>query len=213
MNVVTKAGTNDIHGDVYEFFRNKVLNTKGFFDPYVPDYQQNQFGATLGGPIRKDKTFLFGSYEGNRLKQGIPSGSVYLPTTAEATGDFSADGPFQGAVTDPNFASNLYNRPGCAGALAVTAPTAAAQLQSLANGSSTTPVAYSSLFPNSQVPTSCFEPTANALYKNYVSPAGAGLVQTVPNLIENDLKINLRSGLTRTFRRHNTSRRTTTLMT
>ena len=186
VNVVTKAGTNNIHGDVYEFFRNNVLNTKGFFDPYVPDYQQNQFGATLGGPIRKDKSFLFGSYEGNRLKQGIPSGNVYLPTTAEANGDFSADGVFQGAVTDPNFASNLYNRPGCAGALSATAPTAAAQLQSLANGSSTTPVAYSSLFPNSQVPTSCFEPTANALYKNYVAPAGTGLVQTVPNLIEND---------------------------
>jgi Carboxypeptidase regulatory-like domain/TonB-dependent Receptor Plug Domain len=189
VNVVTKAGTNNIHGDVYEFFRNKVLNTKGFFDPYVPDYQQNQFGATLGGPIKKDKSFIFGSYEGNRLKQGIPSGNVYLPTTAQANGDFSADGPFQGAVTDPNFANTLYNRPGCAGAL----PTAAAsQLQSLANGTSTTPVPYSNLFPNSQVPTACFDPTANALYKNWVAPAGQGLVQTVPNLIENDDQFTIR---------------------
>jgi outer membrane receptor protein involved in Fe transport len=189
VNVVTKAGTNNVHGDVYEFFRNKVLNTKGFFDPYVPDYQQNQFGATLGGPIRKDKTFIFGSYEGNRLKQGIPSGNVYLPTTAQANGDFLSDGPFTGAVTDPNFANTLYNRPGCAGAL----PTAAAsQLQLLANGTSTTPVPYSSLFPNSQVPTACFDPTANALYKNYVAPAGQGLVQTVPNLIENDDQFTIR---------------------
>src|SRR5208282_5535671 len=79
VNVVTKSGTNVVHGDFYEFIRNDVLNTKGFFDPSVPDYQQNQFGATLGGPIKKDKTFIFGSYEGNRLKQGISSGNVYLP--------------------------------------------------------------------------------------------------------------------------------------
>jgi outer membrane receptor protein involved in Fe transport len=186
VNVVTKAGTNNIHGDAYEFFRNKVLNTKGFFDPYVPDYQQNQFGATLGGPIKKDKSFLFGSYEGNRLKQGIPSGNVYLPTADEANGNFAADGPFTGVVTDSNFASALYNRPGCASALQATAPTAASQLQALASGASTTPVQYSSLFPNSQVPTACFDPTANALYKTWVAPVGQGLVQTVPNLIEND---------------------------
>jgi len=187
VNVVTKSGTNNIHGDVYEFFRNKVLNTKGFFDPYVPDYQQNQFGATLGGPIKKDKSFLFGSYEGNRLKQGIPSGNVYLPTTDEANGNFSAGGPFTGVVTDSTFANTLYNRPGCASALQATAaPGAVAQLQALASGASTNSVAYSSLFPNAQVPTACFDPTANALYKNYVAPVGQGLVQTVPNLIEND---------------------------
>jgi carboxypeptidase family protein len=192
VNVVTKAGTNNIHGDVYEFFRNKVLNTKGFFDPSVPDYQQNQFGATLGGPIKKDKTFIFGSYEGNRLKQGISSGQVFLPTAGEATGDFSADGPFQGSVTDPTFANTLYNRPGCAGALATAAPTAATQLAALANGTSTAPVAYSSLFPNSQVPTACFDPTATALYKNYVAPAGTGTVSYTPNLIENDDQFTIR---------------------
>jgi hypothetical protein len=195
VNVVTKSGTNNIHGDVYEFFRNKVLNTKGFFDPTVPAYQQNQFGATLGAPIKKDKTFIFGSYEGNRLKQGISSGNVYLPTTGatgEANGNFSADGPFQGAVTDSTFANTLYNRPGCASALGATAPTAATQLAALANGSSTTPVLYSSLFPNSQVPTACFDPTANALYKNYVAPYGSGAITTIPNLIENDDQFTIR---------------------
>ena len=70
VNVVTKSGSNSVHGDFYEFFRNKVLNTKGFFDTTVPDYKQNQFGATLGGPIKKDKTFIFGSYEGDRLAPG-----------------------------------------------------------------------------------------------------------------------------------------------
>src|ERR1035438_9415663 len=57
VNVVTKSGTNDLHGSVFEFLRNKALNAKGFYDPVKPDFQQNQFGGTLGGPIKKDKTF------------------------------------------------------------------------------------------------------------------------------------------------------------
>ena len=92
VNVVTKSGTNAVHGDFYEFLRNQALNTQGYFDPFKLDYQQNQFGATLGGPIKKDRTFIFGSYEGNRLIQGISSGNVFLPTTGEAAGNFS--GPF-----------------------------------------------------------------------------------------------------------------------
>ncbi|HTZ48727.1 MAG TPA: carboxypeptidase regulatory-like domain-containing protein [Verrucomicrobiae bacterium] len=201
VNVVTKSGTNNIHGDVYEFFRNKVLNTKGFFDPTVPDYQQNQFGATLGGPIKKDKSFLFGSYEGNRLKQGISSGNVYLPTSqmvsqlnnASGFGDFSSEGAFQGAVTDNQFASTLLspsNRPGCASAIqAIAAPGAYATLQSMANNTvaeGSTSVPYSQLFPGSKIPTACFDPTAVALYKNYVQPYGTGQIATIPNLIEND---------------------------
>src|SRR5271167_2098851 len=86
VNVVTKSGSNEVHGDFYEFIRNDVLNTRGFFDSTVPDYKQNQFGATLGAPIKKDKTFIFGSYEGNRLRKGISSGEVILPTAAEAGG-------------------------------------------------------------------------------------------------------------------------------
>src|SRR5271163_1011526 len=92
INVVTKSGSNSVHGDFYEFIRNDVLNTKGFFDPTVPDYKQNQFGATLGAPIVKDHSFIFGSYEGNRLREGIPSGNVTLPNADEAAGNFGALG-------------------------------------------------------------------------------------------------------------------------
>lgn len=177
VNVVTKSGTNAVHGDVYEFFRNKVLNTKGFFDPAVPDYKQNQFGATLGGPIKKDKTFIFASYEGNRLAQGISSGQVFLPTAAEAAGNFglpdatgTAAVPFSGTLTDPTFASQLGSRPGCAAAVAAE------------GGAPIAPgTAYSAIFPNNQIPTSCFDPTAMALYKNYVQPAGTGLVTYTPD--------------------------------
>ncbi|MGH9724677.1 MAG: carboxypeptidase regulatory-like domain-containing protein, partial [Candidatus Acidiferrales bacterium] len=86
VNVVTKSGTNQVHGDFYEFFRNNVLNTRNYFDSTVAPYRQNQFGGTLGGPIKKDKTFIFGSYEGDRLARGISSGTVQLPTTAESGG-------------------------------------------------------------------------------------------------------------------------------
>src|ERR1700676_3585111 len=90
VNVVTKSGTNDFHGSAFDFFRNKVLNARGYYDPVKPDFIENQFGGTLGGPIRKDKTFFFASYEGRRIKQGISSNPVPLLTSSQlATGDFS----------------------------------------------------------------------------------------------------------------------------
>ena len=192
VNVVTKSGTNSVHGDFYEFFRNKELNTKGFFDSTVPDYKQNQFGATLGGPIKKDKTFLFGSYEGNRLRQGISSGQVFLPTAAEAGGDFSADGAFGGSVTDSQFASLLNSRSGCSQAITAVSSTGAAALAALANGSSTTPVPYSQIFPNAQVPKACFDPTAVALYQNYVAPVGTGTVSYAPDKKDREDQFTLR---------------------
>jgi len=172
VNVVTKSGTNAVHGDVYEFFRNAVLNSKPFsFVPSPkPDYKQNQFGATLGGPIKKDKTFIFASYEGNRLAQGISSGSVFLPTAAQAGGDFSAETPFAGTLTDQTFANVLSSRTGCQSAITAE------------GGATIAPnTAYTALFPNNQIPTACFDPTANALYKNYVAPVGTGQVTLVPD--------------------------------
>jgi outer membrane receptor protein involved in Fe transport len=188
VNVVTKSGTNNVHGDVYEFFRNKIFNSKGFFNTTVPDYRQNQFGATLGGPIKKDKTFIFGSYEGNRLAQGISSGNVYLPTAAEAGGNFGlpdatgkAAQTFSGTLTDPAFASVLNGRPGCSSAVAA----AGGALIQAGN-------AYSAIFPNNQIPTQCFDATSTALYKNYVQPVGSGQVSYAPNLIDGSNQFTMR---------------------
>ena len=89
VNVVTKSGTNAFHGNVYEFFRNKVLNASGPLDIEKPDFKQNQFGGTFGGPIKKDRTFFFASYEGRRIRQGISSDSILVPTAGERAGDFS----------------------------------------------------------------------------------------------------------------------------
>jgi hypothetical protein len=183
VNVVTKSGTNSVHGDFYDFLRNQALNTKGYFDPFLLDYKQNQFGATIGGPIKKDKTFLFGSYEGNRLIQGISSGTVVLPTQAESMGDFSggtAAAPiFSGNINNFTFAQTLENRTGCRAALTPAGQTA---LDAAAAGM--TPQPYSTIFagaggtPN-QIPTQCFDPTALALYQKYVSvPFGFGQAGT-----------------------------------
>jgi hypothetical protein len=73
INVVTKSGTNQWHGNVFEFLRNTGLNARNFFDPAgsKATYHQNQFGGTFGGPIKKDKLFFFADYQGNRLIRGV----------------------------------------------------------------------------------------------------------------------------------------------
>ena len=90
MNAVIKSGTNEFHGDVWEFFRNDMLDARNAFDAFGRQvYQQNQFGATLGGPIVKKRTFFFGDYEGLRIRQALPQ-LVLVPTPAEISGDFSS---------------------------------------------------------------------------------------------------------------------------
>jgi len=175
VNVVTKSGTNELHGSAFEFFRNKVLNAKGFYDPVKPDFQQNQFGGTLGGPIKKDKTFIFGSYEGRRIKQGISSNPVPLPTSANLTGDFSNETPFAGTLSTPTVANVLQTR--CGTALSPAANTELANIQA---GATPTPNNYSILFPGNQIPTQCFDPLSTALL-SYVHPTSDGLFQRAPD--------------------------------
>src|SRR5690348_10950385 len=114
VNVVTKSGTNDLHGSFYEFFRNDVLNAHQFTFSPAPKapFKQNQFGGTLGGPIKKDKTFFFGSYEGRRIVQGIVSQPVTVPTATDVAGDFSSSTAFAGSLIDPTVASVLQDRCG-----------------------------------------------------------------------------------------------------
>lgn len=90
LNVITKSGNNALHGTAYEYFRNRVLNSKGYFDPQKPDFKQNEFGGTLGGAVQKDRSFFFVSYEGRRMRRGITSDTVAVPTLLERQGDFSA---------------------------------------------------------------------------------------------------------------------------
>src|SRR4029079_17140845 len=74
VNAITKSGTNEIHGSAYYFHRNSALDARNFFDlTTVPAFRRHQFGGAVGGPIKKDKTFFFGNYEGLYLLQGISS--------------------------------------------------------------------------------------------------------------------------------------------
>jgi hypothetical protein len=86
INALTKSGTNSYHGDVYEFLRNSALDARNYFDPaQIPAFRRNQFGASLGGPIVKDRTFFFADFEGLRENQGITA-TVPVPSLAARQG-------------------------------------------------------------------------------------------------------------------------------
>ena len=95
INLLTKSGSNEFHGGVYEYFRNDQLNANDFFSNLTgiprPEYRQNQFGGSLGGRIKKDKTFFFGDVEALRIIQGQPTGVIFTPTAFELKnpGNFS----------------------------------------------------------------------------------------------------------------------------
>ncbi|MES1258446.1 MAG: TonB-dependent receptor, partial [Acidobacteriota bacterium] len=94
--VIGKSGSNQLHGTLFEFFRNEDLNARNYFAPAgaKPEFRRNQYGLTLGGPIRKNKTFFFADWQGTRLRTGITRQSV-VPTVAQRAGIFTS------AVYDP----------------------------------------------------------------------------------------------------------------
>lgn len=89
INVVTKSGTNQFHGSLFEFWRNNALNAHDWNNPANSPLHRNQFGVTAGGPIQKDKTFFFFSYGGLRQVQSTFLNGAIVPTAAERNGDFS----------------------------------------------------------------------------------------------------------------------------
>jgi outer membrane receptor protein involved in Fe transport len=95
VNLVTRSGTNTFHGSLYEFFRNNALDARNFFNPTTQKqdvFHNNQFGGSLGGPIVKDRTFFFVSYEGQRENGGIPAPSN-VPTQAQINSFIASNGP------------------------------------------------------------------------------------------------------------------------
>ena len=195
VNVITKSGTNNIRGNVYEFFRNTKLNANAycFLDIACekPQFNQNQFGGTFGGPIVKDRTFFFTSYEGRRIRQGIPSPAVTVPSAAERpadddahkvnghiVADFSEESPFSGTLSSAYAlldGGDVGQRAGCQQAARDVAgdPTLTIHDE----------MPYSELFPTNQIPLECLDATAVDLLQ-YVPlpPAGSSgnLIQTVP---------------------------------
>ncbi len=109
INVVMKSGTNRLHGSLYEFLRNSRLDARNFFDDpqeNIPQFQRNQFGGTLGGPLAKSRTFFFLNFEGVRTRRA-DSRSANVPTLKEKAGDFSESGVvIQDPFTGLPFAGN-----------------------------------------------------------------------------------------------------------
>jgi hypothetical protein len=117
INVVTKSGTNALHGSGFEFLRNTSLDAKNYFSlptDKTPVFRQNQFGGTFGGPIKKDKTFFFVDYQGTRRTQA-PIVNAPMPSAANFGGNFlDSSGSLTGVVNGPGFASLLSQRLGYA---------------------------------------------------------------------------------------------------
>jgi len=90
VNVITKSGTNDFHGDAFEFVRNGIFNARDAFAPTRDTLKRNQFGGVLGGPIRKNKLFFFGGYQGTTQRSDPMQNISYVPTPAMLAGDFTA---------------------------------------------------------------------------------------------------------------------------
>ena len=193
INVVTKSGTNDWHGNVYEFFRNKALNANNYcltaaegLSCDKPQFNQNQFGGTFGGPIKKDRTFFFASYEGRRIRQGLQSPAVTVPTSLER--------PSPTNLVNGTIVSDFSNTP-LTGVLANSALLSSrtncqADTLNIGGGVIQDGAPYSvvpqgntlpAIFPNSQIPLSCLDPTAVDLLQFVPgAPNGGSLVSTVP---------------------------------
>jgi hypothetical protein len=104
--IVTRSGTNTLHGTVYEFLRNDLLDANNYFAKKKEALKQNQFGITAGGPVVHDHAYFFAYYEGLRNVQDVTHGAV-VPTIAERNGDFSADAPILLNATHTPFTNNL----------------------------------------------------------------------------------------------------------
>jgi len=153
---VTKSGSNQFRGDLFEFFRNTALNTRNFFSLSNPPIHYNQFGGTLGGPIRKDKTFFFAALETTLTSTTSPQ-ILTLPTAAERTGDFS------GLLNAAGKVIPIYN-----------------PFSTVINTANLTQSTRDP-FPNNQIPTSLFDPVALKAQAFYPLPNVPGTITGANN--------------------------------
>ncbi len=105
----TRTGTNNFHGDAFEYIRNSAFDARNFFDTAKPPFRRNQFGGSAGGPIWKDRTFIFGDYEGLRQSQGVTQVTT-VPSAAARTGNLST-GQITPDATVVRFVNAFYPLP------------------------------------------------------------------------------------------------------
>jgi len=152
VTVVSKQGSNTFHGNVFEFFRNTGLDARGYFDPTRSAFKQNQFGGTIGGPVRREKVFLFADYQGTRTSQGVSTGFISVPTIAQRNGTFD---DLTGSVSGPYLASLLTQKLGYV----------------VSSGE-----AYSSVFPGGMIPISAWSAPGKNLLQ-YIPPPNVSASQ------------------------------------
>jgi len=177
INVITKSGTNQFHGSVFEFLRNTDLDARTYFNATRGTLIRNQFGGSAGGPVIKNRVFFFGDYQGTRQTAGLSTGVLNVPSAAQQGGDVSAPvaallasleqsgNPLPSVRGDNlpgHFASTLSSRLG----YAVTPGE-----PYFAPGCTTPTVC---VFPNGIIPQAAFSPAAAGLLKFFPSPNGAG---------------------------------------
>lgn len=110
INIITKSGTNEFHGSLFEFFRNRALNARNFFETSKPQFNQHNFGGSVGGPIRRNRLFFFGNYEGFRQRQAVSVVNVVpSPNTIEAVRQQNA---LLGAIFANYFSGAAAAQPG-----------------------------------------------------------------------------------------------------
>ena len=86
VNAITKSGTNQFHGDAFDFIRNSDMDSRNFYSTLAGTLHKNEFGGTIGGPIRHDRVFFFADYQGNRQVIGADSGAISVPSAQERSG-------------------------------------------------------------------------------------------------------------------------------
>jgi hypothetical protein len=159
VNVITKSGTNEFHGNAFDFLRNTALDARNYFSPTRSVYHQNQFGGTLGGPIKRDKLFFFADYQGTRQTIGQSTGVVPVPSMADRAGNLSdVAGQLTGQVQGPAFASSLSQKLGYA--VAVGEPFYTANCTSNAD----------CVFPNAIIPQSVWSPVSGNILQFIPAP-------------------------------------------
>jgi Carboxypeptidase regulatory-like domain len=165
ISVITKSGTNRFHGSAFEFLRNTSLDARNYFSPTRGVFRQNQFGGTFGGPIHKDKIFFFADYQGTRQTQGIDTGTISVPTTAQRSGNFfdpaTQTSDLTGSVGGPYFAGLLSQKLGytVTSGEPYSGCTTAAQAQQ-----------GQCVFPNSVIPQSAWSTPAQRLLQYIPAP-------------------------------------------
>ncbi len=168
VSVVTKSGTNKFHGNAFEFLRNESLDAKNYFDSTRGNFQRNQYGGSVGGPVLKNHLFFFGDYQGTRQNRGLSTGTVLVPSAAQRSGDLSSiagilTGSVRGDAAPGHFADYLsttlgypvspgepYYVPGCG---------------TVANAQ-----AGVCVFPNAQIPQAAFSSSAVGVLKFFPAP-------------------------------------------